>query len=257
MHTVLSLFKLSFSRDLMYRTNFLSAIISRIGFLIVSILWFSIMYSSLLHVKDWSYADSMFFLGTFQLIETITIALFRESFSKWYQHINTGSLDLILTKPADVQTVLSLNAISFPQMLTILAPISLILGLHLQYSLFSSIATVFVYVLGIAFGVAIFYSIWLLLMTLLFWFGGISHWHQLFNGITSFLQVPPIVYQGIIKMLFYFILPVFTAVILPLELVWNFSLTTLVVLTACACVSLLISRLFFKFGLKRYNSASS
>jgi len=215
------------------------------------------MYSSLLHVKDWDYVDSMFFLATFQLVETITVSLFSTSFSKWHQHINTGSLDLILTKPTDTQTMLSLNAISFPQLLTILAPLSLLIGLAWQYTIFPSTLAIFFYILAIPLAVSIFYSVWLILMTMLFWLGGITQWHQLFNGLTAFLQVPPVVYQGIIKFVFYFILPIFTAVVLPIETVWQNSPYFLAVLSATSICLLIISRWLFCWGLKSYNSASS
>lgn len=254
---IFSLIRLSFSRDLIYRTNLWSALISRLGFLIVSILWFSIMYSSLLHVKDWGYAESMFFLATFQLVETITVALFGNSFANWHQQIITGSLDVMLTKPVDTQLTLSLHAISFPQLLTIGAPLVLLIHLATTQPLFSSWLIVLAYSISILLAVVIFYNIWLLLMTALFWFVGMNQWHQLFRGITSFMQVPPIVYDGMIKFLFYFVLPVFAAVMLPLDIVWHHSWQALAILFIVAILSSIISRLIFRLGLKAYNSASS
>ena len=254
---ILALLKLSFSRDLIYRTNLWSALISRLGFLIVSILWFSIMYSSLLHVKSWGYAESMFFLATFQLVETITVALFGNSFANWHQQIISGSLDVMLTKPIDTQLALSLHAISFPQLVTIGAPLALIIQIASTQPLFSSALIVLAYIVGIALAVIIFYNIWLLIMTVLFRLIGMDQWHQLFRGITSFMQVPPIVYDGAIKFLFYFVLPVFAAVMLPLDIVWHHSWQALAILLAIALLTSIVARIAFRLGLKAYNSASS
>lgn len=251
------LLKLSFARDLIYRANFWSAVISKLGFLIVTILWFSIMYTSVLHVKEWSYAETMFFLATFQLIETITVAIFSNSFANWHQHINSGSLDLVLTKPIDTQLLLSLHAVSIPQLLTILAPLTLLVQLAFQHAIFPSWLVIGEYIIGIILAISIFYNVWLMLMTGLFWFIGIPHWHNLFFRITSFMQVPPVVYEGAVKFLFYFVVPVFAAVMLPLQIVWQKSVSTLGILFLTAFMAFIVSRLFFQFGLKKYNSASS
>ncbi|MBI4836606.1 MAG: ABC-2 family transporter protein [Candidatus Abawacabacteria bacterium] len=257
MNSLTAVIKLSFTRDMIYRANFWSSVLSRLGFLLVNLAWFGIMYTSLLHVKNWGYAESMFFLATFQLIETITIGFFGNSFANWYQHINSGSLDVILSKPIDPQLVLSLHAISFPQLLTILAPATFILYLAITFPIFTSLFSIAGYMLGILLAVSIFYNLWLIIMTFLFWLVGISYWHQLFRSITSFLQVPPIVYEGFLKFLFYFIIPVFAAVMLPLAIVWDNSVWALCLLLAMATLTTVLARAFFHYGLKAYNSASS
>jgi ABC-2 type transport system permease protein len=199
----------------------------------------------------------MFFLATFQLVETITIAIFGNSFANWHQHINSGSLDLILTKPIDTQLLLSLHAVSIPQLLTILAPIALLIQLTWQYRIFPSVMIVGEYILALSLAISIFYSVWLILMTFLFWFIGIPQWHHLFYRITTFMQVPPIVYQGVIKFIFYFVIPVFAAIMLPLQVVWQQSHRALGLLILVAVIMFGISRIFFKVGLRSYNSASS
>lgn len=257
MKKLTSLLQLSLTRDIMYRTNFWTTILSRIGFLIITILWFTIMYDTLLHVKDWGYSQTLFFLATFQLIETITVALFSNSFASWHEHIRSGSLDTMITKPLDVQITLSLQAISLPSLLTILAPTVLVLSLNSQALFITNMATLALYILSIGLGVTIFYSVWLIIMTLLFWFIGVEHWSNIFHSLTGFMQVPPIIYEGVIKVLFYYILPIFAAVLLPVQFIFTQNLDNLLYLAIISVFSLVLSRVFFLFGLRSYSSASS
>ncbi len=257
MRKLLALLKLSLTRDIMYRTNFWTTILSRIGFLIITILWFTIMYQTLLHVKEWGYSQTLFFLATFQLVETVTVALFGNSFGTWHEHIKSGSLDTLITKPLDIQLTLSLQAISLPNLLTIAAPIVLIGSLNYHSTFIANIPTLLIYILSIGLGVAIFYSVWLWLMTILFWFIGVEHWANIFHSMTGFMQVPPIVYEGVIKVLFYYILPIFAAVLLPVQFIFTKDWHSIAYLAIIAIISLGVSRLFFLFGLKSYSSASS
>lgn len=257
MKKLISLLQLSLTRDIMYRTNFWTTIMSRIGFLIITILWFTIMYDTLLHVKDWGYSQTLFFLATFQLIESITVALFSNSFASWHEHIRSGSLDTMITKPLDIQLTLSLQAISLPNLLTVLAPIVLIISLNTQALFITSWTTLGLYLLSIGLGVAVFYSVWLILMTILFWFIGVEHWSNIFHSLTGFMQVPPIIYEGIIKVVFYYILPIFAAVLLPVQFIFTRNPENLLYLAIISIVSLVLSRVFFLFGLRSYSSASS
>lgn len=257
MKKLLSLLQLSLTRDIMYRTNFWTTILSRIGFLIITILWFTIMYDTLLHVKDWDYNQTLFFLATFQLIETITVALFGNSFASWHEHIRSGSLDTMITKPLDIQLTLSLQAISLPNLLTILAPMVLIISLNAQAFFINNWTTLGLYLLSIGLGITVFYSVWLILMTILFWFIGVEHWSNIFHSLTSFMQVPPIIYEGVIKVLFYYILPIFAAVLLPVQFIFTRNPENLLYLAIISIVSLVLSRVFFLFGLRSYSSASS
>lgn len=215
------------------------------------------MYDTLLHVKDWGYSQTLFFLATFQLIETITVALFGNSFNTWHEHIRSGSLDTLITKPLDIQITLSLQAISLPNLLTVLAPLVLIISLNIQYIFITSIPIVLLYLVSLVLGVAIFYSVWLTLMTILFWFIGVEHWSNIFHSLTGFMQVPPIIYEGVIKVLFYYILPIFAAVLLPVQFIFTQNPINLLYLAIIAVISLVVSRIFFLFGLQSYSSASS
>lgn len=257
MQKLFALLKLSLTKDIMYRTNFWTTILSRIGFLIITILWFSIMYDTLLHVKEWGYNQTLFFLATFQLIETITVAIFGNSFGLWHEHIRSGSLDTLITKPLDIQLSLSLQAISLPSLLTIAAPIILLMHLNTQAAFISNWQILGIYTISVLLGVMIFYAVWLILMTVLFWFIGVEQWASLFHSLTGFMQVPPIVYEGIIKVLFYYILPIFAAVLLPVQFVFLHQWQDIAYLAIIALVSLGVSRMFFLIGLKSYSSASS
>ncbi|OGC82577.1 MAG: hypothetical protein A2V81_01355 [Candidatus Abawacabacteria bacterium RBG_16_42_10] len=252
-----ALIRASFTRDMMYRTNFWTAVFSRLGFIIFTLFWYDIMYSSILSVKGWDYAHGLFFLATFQLIETLTVAFFSSSFDSWHQHINYGTLDTMLIKPVDTQLILSLNAISFPHLLTILAPLTLLIIVSIQNHFFLSLTSIIAFAVGICLAVIVFYSVWLILMTFLFWLIGIQHWPRIFNSLTGLLQVPPVIYEGTIKFVFYFVIPIFAAVMLPLQIAWENSLIPLGWLAVAACVLFLIARYFFYFGLRFYSSASS
>ncbi len=254
---IFALVRASFTRDMIYRTNFWTAVFSRLGFLVVTLFWYDIMYSSVLSVKGWDYAHGLFFLATFQLIETLTVAFFSSSFNSWHQHINYGTLDTMLIKPIDTQLALSLNAISFPHLLTIFAPLTLLIIVSIQNQFFLSVVSIFAFAIAVILAVIIFYSVWLALMTFLFWLIGIQHWPQIFTSLTGLLQVPPVIYEGTIKFFFYFVLPIFAAVMLPLQVAWENSLIPLGWLALTAFLSFLISRYFFYFGLRFYSSASS
>lgn len=254
---LLALLKLSFARDSSYRSNFWATIISKVGFLIFTIAWFNVMYATLVQIKDWDYGQTLFFLATFQIIETTTIALFGNSFAEWHNHIKNGSLDTVLVKPFDNQLLLSLQAISLPGLITIIAPMVLLVIVQIQFQPIVSISAALLYGLSLILSIGIFYSVWLVLMTALFWLEGVAQWSHLFQALTSFMQVPPVIYTGPVKVLFYWILPLFTATILPLQVGSDQNYRAFLTVAGVSLSSLIISRIWFKYGLRHYGSASS
>jgi ABC-2 type transport system permease protein len=107
-------------------------------------------------------------------------------------------------------------------------------------------------------GTAIVYSFWLMLATLSFWFVRVENILEIFQSMYEAGRWPISLYPGWLRFLLTFIIPVAFATTVPTEaLTGRLSTQTLLGSVLLAIVLLVISRIFWKVGLRHYSGASA
>jgi len=191
-----------------------------------------------------------FFWGIFHFV-------FARNFNHLPRVIDYGELDGILVKPMDSQFLLSFNMMNFPGLFrTLLGAAILIYTLSLSHITVSAINVMGFFVLGLC-GLALIYSFWFIVVTFLIWYPRLSNLIDLMYNVTGITRYPPQMIQGIKNYVLVFLLPLTLTIATPTRVLLNKVLYGDVMsLLFFTVLIFFISRLFWKFALRFYTSAS-
>ncbi len=268
----------SLVRDMTFRGNFLIETFSSMSWVIMNLGFYVLVFQHtprLGAVTDWGeYAFSwgkyefFLFLSTTLVINSLVQTLFMENASEFSELIRTGKLDFALLKPIDTQFLISLQRVQWAS----LGNLAVGVGLA-GYSLFRlgwtpTAAQVGLYLLFVACGVAIMYSLMIALAATSIWLGRNQSLYDFWFYITNFSRYPMEIYHGPLgtplRMFFTFIIPVMIVVNVPArflirplvpQTVSDLALPAFAILATI--VSLVASRYLFQRSLLSYRSASS
>ena len=99
---------------------------------------------------------------------------------------------------------------------------------------------------------------WLILTTAAFWIVRMDEIHELWDGIYQSGRWPVTIYPGWLRISLTYLVPIAFAVTVPAEvLTGRLTLETLAIATGFALALVLISRWWWRFGLKHYAGASA
>ena len=107
-------------------------------------------------------------------------------------------------------------------------------------------------------GAAIIYCVWLSIAAAAFWFVRIDFVDALYAGIFRAAQYPIGIYPAWLRVSLTIVIPLGIAVTAPSEAITSrLDASTLLVAVAVAVLSLLLSRVVWRRGVRRYSGASS
>jgi ABC-2 type transport system permease protein len=115
-----------------------------------------------------------------------------------------------------------------------------------------------VFILMLLAGGVIIYSFWLILAALSFWFVRVENILTVFQSMFEAGRWPISLYPGWLRYGLTFVVPVAFAVTVPAEaLTGRLNWETLLIAVALAVVLFVVSRLFWRAGLRHYSGASA
>ncbi len=86
-------------REAVYRTNFLTAIMTDLIWIIIEFSLFGVIYANTTTLAGWTKPQVYFFLGVFFSSDALFTILFQRNFWNFSDLVNKGELDILLTKP--------------------------------------------------------------------------------------------------------------------------------------------------------------
>jgi ABC-2 type transport system permease protein len=210
-------------------------------------------------IGDWDESRLLFFVGTYLTLIATVNCFFMTGCHRISELVRTGNLDFDLLRPVDEQFLVTCQRIDwalFPQIL---------LGLTISgvASVNSGMAFSFgrqlAYFVLLGCGVAILYSLLVVLSALSIWTVRHSELYELWFYLLQFGNYPEEVYRGSIlgsgvRTLLTYVLPILLAVNVPARygamLLHNWQ--PIVCLVSAAILALAASRAFFKRALRSY-----
>ena len=256
---VLLLIKLKLSHMMVFRFNFFGAFLADGLMFVVQILTFSIIFGQVDSIGGWGRGEMLIFIGTFSMINGLNMLIYFFGVITIPNKIQSGDLDHYLTKPVN-----PLFRITFENINLGSAPLLLLSGGIIAYGVNElDITVTFSLILGYAILTLLMTLLWydmeVILRTLPFFFIAANAIDRLEGNLIELnLKVPGVIYKGVFKILFYFILPYGIMATIPTQALAG-TLTPLGLLQALGVVTFftIFTFWFWKIGLKNYKSASS
>src|SRR5213594_3096470 len=184
-------------------------------------------------------------------------AVLRPGIGQLAGEVRSGELDLVLVKPVDAQ-----GFVSFRQ-LDIWRLTDVVLGLGLAgYALFRlghtpSLAQLIAFGLTLAAAAVVVYAIWVVLMSLAFWFVSVENIAVLFDAVYEGARYPASAYPGALRFLFVYLIPIAWTTTIPASaLTGRLRPEIALVAAGVAAVAFALARALWRAALKRYTGAS-
>jgi ABC-2 type transport system permease protein len=245
-------------REMEFRGNFFAGLIRQMLWLGTFILFINVTFRNTSSLSGWSQGEVLVILALSRLIEGTMNTLFLSNIMEVPTIIQKGMFDFHLTKPISVQLYTSFHRPSIDNIGNVCAGIVL-----LAYALFhipTPPSTVsWLLFIALAFmGIAIFYSLLILVVSLVFYIERLEALWGFVSLFTEPLTVPFDVFPHAPRLFLTYVLPIAFIVFVPAQALtsrlawWQFP-----VALAITLFLLIASNMLWRAGLRRYTSASS
>ncbi|MFO0948897.1 MAG: ABC-2 family transporter protein [Planctomycetota bacterium] len=238
-------------REMSFRVNFIARCIAEVAWLAVLVMFFHLIYLKTGRIGDWNQYEYLFFLGTGFILNGLVDMLFIDNFTNMSELIRTGNLDFALLKPIDEQFLLSCQRIDWAVLPNLLLGAALLVVSCVNTGTAITPDRVIVYMVLMSAGLAILYSLMLVMAGSSVWFVRNTGLYEAWFYVTQFSRYPAEIYGGnplglVLHFSLTFLLPILLAVNVPARYGMNMvSWPLAVYLLFAAAVALFSSRVFF------------
>lgn len=252
-------FRLGLLNVMQYRADFFLQIFSTFINFGTSLVGILVIFDRTTDLRGWSRDDLIVLVGIQVLVFGLINLVIRPSMQQLMEGIRLGTLDFMLTKPADSQLLSSIQMVNPAGMQDVVFGAGVIVvGLSLLDAMISPLDVV-LFLLLLNAGLVIIYSFMLILSTCAFWFVKLDNVLVIFNTMFGNAGSWPItIYPGWLRASLTFLVPVAFAVTIPAEsLTGRLDWWTVLGTFALAIAFFTAARLFWRFALRHYTGASA
>ena len=258
----------SLVRDMTFRTNFIIECITSLSWMLMNLGFYILIFQYTPEIGDgtgWGKYQFFVFLSTTLLVNSFVQGVFMINFNEFSEMIRTGNLDFALLKPIDTQFVISLGRINWTFLANFTAGLLLLVFSLWKLAIVPSVWQMFLYPFYVVCGIAILYSLMIVLASLSVWLGRNQSLYDFWFYITNFSRYPMEIYHGtfgdVLRLGFTFVIPILIVVNVPARIMaWplaNQDWRLAAVAVVATAASLFVSRRVFLAALGSYRSASS
>ena len=256
-----SIFRYSMSRDMEYKANFIGNLFVDAIYYMVWYYFFEIIYSKTTMLGDFDREAILVFLIATFFVDTLFMMLF-DGAGYLREHIRTGSLDFILLRPVNSQFLISFRYIrSYTLVSLFILSIILYNVLTTFHPDSLNIFNIFLFTVSISLGTLIWYSFEFIIASLTFFLRDFRTGGWLNHEIMKFSMRPDSIYRGFMRKILFTMLPMALVASVPSRLLL-YGLTPqnqkyFIAQILVVCILLILTRIFWSIGLKRYESSQS
>jgi len=244
--------------EMMYRTNFAINVGMDIFFMLMNVLFFSILYGNVETIGGWNFNQTLVLVGTVGIVRELAYLTFRKGFLELGDYIRTGNFDVMLSAPMSVSAHLAFRHVSLTESLG-----EGLMGLVLVGYGFVQLGTIglssiFFYLLMLINSLAIYYGFCLIVNSLVFWLIKSQELNTVVYYFMNTARYPRDIYHGLGKAIFTVIIPSSLIATTPATILIGRAETDLIVLSVSVAVVFLTLGIFiWNRSIQFYSSASS
>lgn len=244
--------------ELEYRANFFIQIFESLLGLMVGLGGLVVVFNHTESLGGWLPNHLLSLVGIHILIGGLIHTFISPSMQRFMEHVRRGTLDFVLTKPADAQLLVSVQRVEVWKFVDIGLGLTVLAVALARLGATVGLAETLSFIVAILCGGAIVYSFYLILATFAFWFVRTENLLVIFDAMYQAGRWPVSLYPSWLRFSLTFIVPVAFAVTVPAEgLIGRLSGQALVGAIGVAALLLVIARLFWRFGIRFYSGASA
>jgi ABC-2 type transport system permease protein len=254
---LLAFWRLNLAEELQYRANFVASVLGTVFYMATALLTLALFFGHTVRLGGWDYWEVVVLLGVFNALTGVIEAVLRPGIGRLAGEVRSGGLDLVLAKPVDAQGFVSFRRLDIWRFADV------VLGLGLAgYALarlghVPSLAQLAAFGLALAAAAVVVYALWVVLMSLAFWFVSVENLSVLFDALYEGARYPVSAYPGALRFLFVYLIPIAWTTTVPASaLTGRLTPWSGIAAAAVATVAFLLARLLWRAALRRYTGAS-
>src|SRR2546427_2713565 len=250
----------SLIREMSFKANFILWMLVEVLWFLGQIVFFSIIFGSINQIGDWSKWEVVLLVGTHQIIAQLFQAFFFVNVANIPELVRTGRLDSLLVLPIDSQFAVSSKQFGLDSIVNAALGGAVVIVSLTRLGVVPNPMSILFYLVALGFGVAVHYSIMLGLAAVSFW---IVRAQGLVYGYFNFLNIaryPDVIFPRIFRMIFGWVVPVVIIANIPARLLiksFGQPFPLMLHLVVASTIVFWLSRVFGRFALRHYSSASS
>lgn len=244
---------------MMYRLSFFGPFLVDGSLFLVQLIVFQAIYSNIDSIGNWEKGEMILYIGTFSMINAINMVIYFFGINGIPSKVRNGEIDLYLTKPISPLfrlTFEQINPSGLP--LVIMSLIIIIYGIY-QAQITIDFIIVSSYIFWVILMTLLYYDMEVCIRSMSFYFVSTAKFEKFESACLDVcMQLPGIVYYGIYKVIFCFLLPYGIMATIPVqsivgELTWKIGIYGILIVGMFT----LLTGFLWKTGLRHYNSVSS
>lgn len=253
------LMKLRLSHIMTFRLGFFGPYFIDTSYFLVQLFAFEAIYGHVDKIRGWGHGEILVFVGTFSLINALNMIIYFFGVISIPEKIQTGELDLYLTKPVNPLLRITFEKIN-PGSIPLLAFSACIIAYGVkEIDMGFSWSNIIKYLFLVFMMTILYYDMELLIRCFAFFVFSVNNLTKIEEtAIDLCLKIPGIAFYGIYKFIFYCVLPYGIIATLPTQaLIGALSVKGLFFGVAIVCIFTFFALSFWSYGVHRYESASS
>ena len=251
-------FRIGVMGETQYRVNFAIQVFQSLLGLVTALAGLAVVFTYTDTLGGWGPDEVLAVVGVYILVGGMIDVVIQPSLEEFIESVREGTLDYTLTKPEEAQLLVSIQEVDIWEVLNIVLGLG-VLGVALG-RLGESVGLAEAAAFGamLLAGGVIVYSFWLILATLSFWFLRVENILVIFQSVYEAGRWPVSIYPAWLRFGLTLIVPVAFAVTVPAEaLTGRLDWGTALGAGGLAALLLVVSRLVWIVGLRRYSGASA
>ncbi len=252
------LYRTSIQTDMEYRVDFFTRLVASLLGLLTTIGGLSIAYGYTSTLKDWTYPQVLVLVAVYYLMDGLTEMFIAPNMRNVMSQVREGTLDFVLIKPVNAQFLTSFRTVVIWRAANIVVGILLTLYSVGRLGNHVGLVQALSFAVTMAGGCAVVYSLWLVLVTLTFWFVRVDNIEQIVWQAFEAARYPIEIYPAWLRGGLTYIVPVAFIITIPAQaLSGRAHQLPLIVSVVIGGFSLAAATLFWRVGLKNYTGASA
>lgn len=229
----------------------------------VTTIWglFNLLFMNLLvqsaggKIAGWNQHELYLLVGVFTMSDALMWSAMYHNMVDYSNHIFRGTLSGLLLKPVDTQFVLMVQNSSYSNALRFVLGLAIVIHSLRSGAITPSLTQVSLFLSMFAIANIFLFFLWFMLSTLAFWVERLDNMNEIIPNIQRLWRFPRSIYTGILSTILTVILPLGLISSVPAEaLLGKLDLVTAIYFSAFTLATIWLSRIFFRFSLRRFGS---
>ncbi len=251
-------FRISAMGEMAYRLNFFVQLFQSLLELGTAIGGLAVIFTYTNTLGGWSPDEVLALVGVYTLVGGVIGLIIYPGMELFIESVRDGMLDFTLVKPADAQLLITVHQVDIWKLIDIGLGLGVLVYALARLGERVGLAQAAFLIGMLVVGGLIIYSFWLILATLSFYFVRVENILEIFRSMYEAGRWPVSLYPGWLRFILSFIIPVAFVTTVPVEaLTGKLTPDTLAIAAVLAIMLLVVSRLFWRIGLRQYSGTSA